>query len=197
MLQAFGLVCSSSSNSHYDGKFAYVPALEDVLVWNMKKGQTVCRLALNILSLCSCNVHHSSQCGMRPGIEQKSHAFYARRRRIHLLLDTPTVPFDCGVPPLRRSSRHSTDIRRLSLHWHSMQQAPDSRRVRKIRTSFFGMLSAKLDFTGKSFPLQLHLEPTIRPVCEDTETKSLLYGSSVQWPNLHLQRPLVSLLGFS
>ena len=39
--QAFGLVCSGSSNSVYDGKLAYVPALEDVLVWNVKKGQMV------------------------------------------------------------------------------------------------------------------------------------------------------------
>ncbi|KAG5716554.1 hypothetical protein E4T56_gene16312 [Termitomyces sp. T112] len=38
---AFGLVCSSSSNSQYDGKFAYVPALEDVLVWDVKKGTMV------------------------------------------------------------------------------------------------------------------------------------------------------------
>ncbi|KAJ8523465.1 hypothetical protein ONZ45_g54 [Pleurotus djamor] len=37
--QAFGLVCSSSSNSVFDGKLAYVPALEDVLVWDVKKGQ--------------------------------------------------------------------------------------------------------------------------------------------------------------
>ncbi|KAF7983876.1 hypothetical protein HWV62_18218 [Athelia sp. TMB] len=37
--QAFGLVCSGSSNSTYDGKLAYVPALEDVLVWDVKKGQ--------------------------------------------------------------------------------------------------------------------------------------------------------------
>ncbi|RDB22656.1 putative WD repeat-containing protein C3D6.12 [Hypsizygus marmoreus] len=37
--QAFGLVCSSSSNSQFDGKLAYVPALEDVLVWDVKKGQ--------------------------------------------------------------------------------------------------------------------------------------------------------------
>ncbi|KAI0832523.1 WD-repeat-containing protein [Trametes gibbosa] len=37
--EAFGLVCSSSSNSHYDGKLAYVPALEDVLVWDVKRGQ--------------------------------------------------------------------------------------------------------------------------------------------------------------
>ncbi|KAI0082587.1 WD40 repeat-like protein [Panus rudis PR-1116 ss-1] len=37
--EAFGLICSSSSNSHYDGKLAYVPALEDVLVWDVKKGQ--------------------------------------------------------------------------------------------------------------------------------------------------------------
>ncbi|KII95241.1 hypothetical protein PLICRDRAFT_34085 [Plicaturopsis crispa FD-325 SS-3] len=39
--QAFGVVCSSSSNSEYDGKRAYVPALEDVLVWDLKKGQMV------------------------------------------------------------------------------------------------------------------------------------------------------------
>ncbi|KAJ7904416.1 WD-repeat-containing protein [Mycena olivaceomarginata] len=37
--QAFGIVCSSSSNSIYDGKLAYVPALEDILVWDVKKGQ--------------------------------------------------------------------------------------------------------------------------------------------------------------
>ncbi|KAI0036042.1 WD-repeat-containing protein [Vararia minispora EC-137] len=39
--QAFGLVCSPSSNSIYDGKFAYVPALEDVLVWDVKKGEMI------------------------------------------------------------------------------------------------------------------------------------------------------------
>ena len=39
--QAFGLVCSASSNSQYDGKLAYVPALEDVLVWDVKRGQMV------------------------------------------------------------------------------------------------------------------------------------------------------------
>ncbi|KAL1944244.1 hypothetical protein VTO73DRAFT_3429 [Trametes versicolor] len=37
--EAFGVVCSASSNSHYDGKLAYVPALEDVLVWDVKRGQ--------------------------------------------------------------------------------------------------------------------------------------------------------------
>jgi len=37
--QAFGLVCSAGANSIYDGKLAYVPALEDVLVWDVKKGQ--------------------------------------------------------------------------------------------------------------------------------------------------------------
>ncbi|KAI0269170.1 WD-repeat-containing protein [Gloeopeniophorella convolvens] len=37
--QAFGVVCSPSSNSVYDGKLAYVPALEDVLVWDVKTGQ--------------------------------------------------------------------------------------------------------------------------------------------------------------
>ncbi|XP_006460011.1 hypothetical protein AGABI2DRAFT_202593 [Agaricus bisporus var. bisporus H97] len=36
--QAFGLVCSASSNAVFNGKLAYVPALEDVLVWDVKKG---------------------------------------------------------------------------------------------------------------------------------------------------------------
>lgn len=39
--QAFGIVCSAGANSIYDGKLAYVPALEDVLVWDVKKGQMV------------------------------------------------------------------------------------------------------------------------------------------------------------
>ncbi|PBL02509.1 WD-repeat-containing protein [Armillaria gallica] len=39
--QAFGLICSASSNSVYDGKLAYVPALEDVLVWDVKRGQMI------------------------------------------------------------------------------------------------------------------------------------------------------------
>ncbi|KAG8695193.1 hypothetical protein FRC08_007977, partial [Ceratobasidium sp. 394] len=37
--QAFGMICSNSSNAVYDGRLAYVPALEDVLVWDIKKGQ--------------------------------------------------------------------------------------------------------------------------------------------------------------
>ncbi|KAI0091918.1 WD40 repeat-like protein [Irpex rosettiformis] len=37
--EAFGIVASASSNSCYDGKLAYVPALEDILVWDVKKGQ--------------------------------------------------------------------------------------------------------------------------------------------------------------
>ncbi|KAF9653461.1 WD-repeat-containing protein [Thelephora ganbajun] len=36
--EVFGLVCSASSNSIFDGKLAYVPALEDVLVWDVKRG---------------------------------------------------------------------------------------------------------------------------------------------------------------
>lgn len=39
--EAFGVITSSSSNSVFDGSKAYVPALEDVLVWNVKKGEQV------------------------------------------------------------------------------------------------------------------------------------------------------------
>ncbi|KAM0790814.1 hypothetical protein ACM66B_004659 [Microbotryomycetes sp. NB124-2] len=37
--ESFGLVTSASSNSVFDGRKAYVPALEDVLVWDVKKGE--------------------------------------------------------------------------------------------------------------------------------------------------------------
>ena len=52
--QAFGLVASASSNSFYDGKLAYVPALEDVLVWDVKKGQMVCKYCCIRGKLISC-----------------------------------------------------------------------------------------------------------------------------------------------
>ena len=39
--ESFGVVASSSSNSLFDGRRAYVPALEDVLVWDVKKGEQV------------------------------------------------------------------------------------------------------------------------------------------------------------
>lgn len=38
---AFGLIASSSSVSVFDGALAFVPALEDVLVWDVKKGEQV------------------------------------------------------------------------------------------------------------------------------------------------------------
>ena len=37
----FGIIASSSSNSVFDGRKAYVPSLEDVLVWEVKKGELV------------------------------------------------------------------------------------------------------------------------------------------------------------
>lgn len=39
--EAFGIIASSSSNSVFDGRKAYVPSLEDVLVWEVKKGELV------------------------------------------------------------------------------------------------------------------------------------------------------------
>jgi len=45
--ESFGLVASSSSNSVFDGRRAYVPALEDVLVWDVKKGEQVCNQPLH------------------------------------------------------------------------------------------------------------------------------------------------------
>jgi U3 small nucleolar RNA-associated protein 12 len=38
------MICSNSSNAVYDGRYAYVPALEDVLVWDIKRGQMVSKL---------------------------------------------------------------------------------------------------------------------------------------------------------
>lgn len=37
--ELFSLITSPSSRSSYDGKYAYVPALEDVLVWDLKRGE--------------------------------------------------------------------------------------------------------------------------------------------------------------
>lgn len=39
--QAFGIVCSPTSNSSYDGRLAYVAGWEDVLVWDVKLGEMV------------------------------------------------------------------------------------------------------------------------------------------------------------
>lgn len=54
-LQAFGLICSAGANSIYDGKLAYVPALEDVLVWDVKRGQQV-----SIHARCNFETSHSN-----------------------------------------------------------------------------------------------------------------------------------------
>ncbi|GAA5973416.1 hypothetical protein JCM21900_001747 [Sporobolomyces salmonicolor] len=39
--ESFGVVASASANSIWDGRKAYCPALEDVLVWDVKKGEQV------------------------------------------------------------------------------------------------------------------------------------------------------------
>ncbi|GAA5889234.1 hypothetical protein JCM6882_000682 [Rhodosporidiobolus microsporus] len=39
--EAFGVIASSGSNTVWDGRKAYCPALEDVLVWDVKKGEQV------------------------------------------------------------------------------------------------------------------------------------------------------------
>lgn len=38
-VEAWGVICSNASPSLFDGKVAYSPCLEDVLVWNLKKGE--------------------------------------------------------------------------------------------------------------------------------------------------------------
>jgi hypothetical protein len=42
--QAFGVICSPTANSSYDGKLAYVAGWEDVLVWDVKLGEMVSSL---------------------------------------------------------------------------------------------------------------------------------------------------------
>lgn len=39
-LKTLGIICSSSSNTIYDasGKLAVSPALEDIIIWDLKKG---------------------------------------------------------------------------------------------------------------------------------------------------------------
>lgn len=50
--QAFGVICSNSARSilDADGKTAFVPALEDVLVWDVKRGEMVSSVILPSLS---------------------------------------------------------------------------------------------------------------------------------------------------
>ena len=64
MKQAFGLVCSSASQSAYDGKLAYVPALEDILVWDVKKGEMVGSLLRSELDEVDRSLPHSLQLAM-------------------------------------------------------------------------------------------------------------------------------------
>ncbi|KAM0754199.1 WD40 repeat-like protein [Meredithblackwellia eburnea MCA 4105] len=53
--EAFGVIASSSSNSLFDGRKAYVPALEDVLVWDVKKAeQTAMWHETGLKSLVTC-----------------------------------------------------------------------------------------------------------------------------------------------
>jgi hypothetical protein len=66
--QAFGLICSAASCSVYDGKLAFVPALEDVLVWDVKRGQMVRNVAVLSTKLL---ISYSSPCGTRVGTEQR------------------------------------------------------------------------------------------------------------------------------
>ncbi|KAL7420607.1 beta transducin [Cryptotrichosporon argae] len=39
--QAFGIICSPTANSTFDGRLAFVPGWEDVLVWDVKRGEMV------------------------------------------------------------------------------------------------------------------------------------------------------------
>lgn len=48
--QSFGLIASSAANSLFDGKLAFVPALEDVLVWEVKTALLV-RVAVYLESV--------------------------------------------------------------------------------------------------------------------------------------------------
>lgn len=56
---AFALVCSNAANGvlETDGKTAVLPALEDVLVWDVKRGEQV--------RAPPCSHSHSVPCGTR------------------------------------------------------------------------------------------------------------------------------------
>ena len=89
------MICSNSSNAVYDGRLAYVPALEDILVWDIKKGQMVS--AANSQLRKSLTESFSLLCGTRLVIGLKSHAFTVPQSRKLLLLVMRTVPFDFGT----------------------------------------------------------------------------------------------------
>ena len=69
-IQAFGLICSAGSNSVYDGRLAFVPALEDVLVWDVKRGQQVSPFSFVCITVLN-GTTTRWLCGMKQAIEQK------------------------------------------------------------------------------------------------------------------------------
>jgi len=63
---AFGTVVSNGSNSVFDasGRLAIVPALEDVVIWNIKQGVRISTLKgdkaeVNWMRLSSLTAHHA------------------------------------------------------------------------------------------------------------------------------------------
>lgn len=87
-------MCSASSNAIFDGKLAYAPALEDVLVWDVKKGEMVrgvMLLGLNTLIL------FSALCGTKPDTGPKSLASSVHPNLNFSPSDTQMVLFDSGI----------------------------------------------------------------------------------------------------
>lgn len=88
------MVCSSSSNSVFDGKLAYVPALEDVLVWDVKKGKMV---RISVITGLKHLILYSLPCGTRLGIVPRLPVFRNPPSPVFLLLVMLMVPSDSGI----------------------------------------------------------------------------------------------------
>lgn len=79
----------------YDGKLAYVPALEDVLVWDVKKGQMVS--GMQLWTLAKAHALFSCLCGMKQVIERKLHALFVLLRKTHSQSAMLTDRYDYGT----------------------------------------------------------------------------------------------------
>lgn len=140
------MICSAGANSAYDGKLAYVPALEDVLVWDIKKGQMVrCRRVSHALRLTQTR---RWPCGTKRAIAQKSLAFDARLKHPLLRLATLMAQYASGTPLQAPYHTSSTATRKPSPRSHLTRAGRVSRPVRKIRTSSFGTSWASEAYAG-------------------------------------------------
>ena len=124
-----------------------MPALEDVIVWDVKRAQMV-NENNQIRESVTIYLVFRSQSGTKPASERKLRASSNHLRRTNLRLDTQTGPSGYGMTRLKVLSQHSTDIRKLLRPCVSMLPVTALLLVHKIQTLFSGTLLEKPAYSG-------------------------------------------------